>query len=107
MEVVESTDEFDDIQCKSEHEDASFEEEDKMFSPLTCELCTETFTIPREWVRHVQTHTDMLPAKRRRRDSTGGSVSNSLYFYFWIRFIQGVPLMHKVLNKSYIEVILS
>ncbi|CAG9859336.1 unnamed protein product [Phyllotreta striolata] len=79
MEVIESQDVYADVQCKSENEDPNEDEEeieeDKMFSPLTCELCTETFTIPREWVRHVQTHTDMLPAKRRRRDSTGGSDS--------------------------------
>ncbi|RZB38649.1 zinc finger protein 3 -like, partial [Asbolus verrucosus] len=42
-------------------------EEQGLYSPLTCELCTETFTLPAEWVRHVQTHTDMLPAKRQRR----------------------------------------
>lgn len=42
-------------------------EEQGLYSPLTCELCTETFTLPGEWVRHVQTHTDMLPAKRQRR----------------------------------------
>lgn len=41
----------------------------EIYTPLTCELCTETFTIPADWVKHVQTHTDMLPAKRRRRDS--------------------------------------
>lgn len=41
--------------------------ESELYSPLTCELCTETFTIPAEWVRHIQTHTDMLPAKRQRR----------------------------------------
>lgn len=42
-------------------------EDECEYSPLTCELCTETFTIPAEWVRHIQTHTDMLPAKRQRR----------------------------------------
>ncbi|XP_044264242.1 histone-lysine N-methyltransferase PRDM9 isoform X2 [Tribolium madens] len=42
-------------------------EEQGLYSPLTCELCSETFTLPAEWVRHVQTHTDMLPAKRQRR----------------------------------------
>lgn len=42
-------------------------QEGELYSPLTCELCTETFTLPAEWVRHVQTHTDMLPAKRQRR----------------------------------------
>lgn len=42
-------------------------EDQVLYSALTCELCTETFTLPAEWVRHVQTHTDMLPAKRQRR----------------------------------------
>ncbi|XP_057657248.1 homeotic protein spalt-major isoform X1 [Diorhabda carinulata] len=79
MKVIECQEVYEEIQVKSEREDSNSPEcppnEDKLFSPLTCELCTETFSIPREWVRHVQTHTDMLPAKRRRRDSTGGSDS--------------------------------
>lgn len=50
--------------------------EGEMYSPLTCELCTETFKIPGEWVKHIQTHTDMLPAKRRRGKS---SVVSSYY----------------------------
>lgn len=41
--------------------------EEQLYTPLTCELCSETFMIPAEWVRHIQTHTDMLPAKRQRR----------------------------------------
>lgn len=40
---------------------------DEEYSPLTCELCAETFTQPAEWVRHIQTHTDMQPARRQRR----------------------------------------
>lgn len=40
---------------------------EEIYSPLTCELCSETFTQPAEWVRHIQTHTDMMPAKRQRR----------------------------------------
>lgn len=79
MEIIDSKEVFDDMTIKSEntenYESESMSNEEE-FSPLTCELCTETFTIPAEWVRHVQTHTDMLPAKRRRRDSPG--VSNFL-----------------------------
>ncbi|GLV38689.1 uncharacterized protein CBL_05688 [Carabus blaptoides fortunei] len=41
-------------------------ESEELYSPLTCELCSETFTLPAEWVRHIRTHTDMQPAKRRR-----------------------------------------
>lgn len=93
MEIIESKEVYEEMTIKSEHtetnesesngeeeddEEDDEEEEDTLFSPLTCELCTERFTIPAEWVRHVQTHTDMLPAKRRRRDSTGVSQR------FWI-----------------------
>lgn len=79
MEIIDSKEVFDDMTIKSEntenYESESMSNEEE-FSPLTCELCTETFTIPAEWVRHVQTHTDMLPAKRRRRDSPGVSDFN-------------------------------
>ncbi|KAG5877201.1 hypothetical protein JTB14_017703 [Gonioctena quinquepunctata] len=81
MDLIDSRD-YDDVNMKSEPEEVSSDnngDEDKMFSPLTCELCTETFTVPREWVRHVQTHTDMLPAKRRRRDSKGDSYENRTF----------------------------
>uniref|UniRef100_A0A6P7FKG1 Zinc finger and SCAN domain-containing protein 5B n=1 Tax=Diabrotica virgifera virgifera TaxID=50390 RepID=A0A6P7FKG1_DIAVI len=80
MEVISREEDYDDIQLKPEPEDpteSNSMSDDKLFSPLTCELCTATFTIPREWVRHVQTHTDMLPAKRRRRNSSEGNESNS------------------------------
>lgn len=80
MEIIDSKEVYEEMTIKSEHTETNEsesigddEEEENMFSPLTCELCTERFTIPAEWVRHVQTHTDMLPAKRRRRDSTGVS----------------------------------
>ncbi|CAG9841071.1 unnamed protein product [Diabrotica balteata] len=53
MEVISREDEYDDIQLKPEPEDPMTESnsmsDDKLFSPLTCELCTATFTIPREW----------------------------------------------------------
>lgn len=80
---------FEDITPKTEAEDNDKDDDDgdntdesqkenSMFSPLTCELCTATFTIPGDWVRHVQSHTDMLPAKRRRRDSAGVSIYLSI-----------------------------
>lgn len=44
---------------------------DPIYSPLTCELCSETFTVPAEWVRHIEGHaeaTQNIPKKRRRLD---------------------------------------
>lgn len=49
-------------------EDAKSLEE--IYSPLTCELCAETFSLPADWVKHIQSHTDMMPAKRQRRGRT-------------------------------------
>lgn len=43
------------------------ESNSEIYSPLTCELCSETFTLPADWVKHIQSHTDMMPAKRQRR----------------------------------------
>ncbi|KAI4467831.1 btb domain transcription factor [Holotrichia oblita] len=40
---------------------------EEIYSPLTCELCAETFSLPADWVKHIQSHTDMMPAKRQRR----------------------------------------
>lgn len=75
MELIDEKDVFNtEMTIKPEvlMEDDCYEQQEtateRLYSPLTCELCTETFTIPAEWVRHVQTHTDMLPAKRQRRD---------------------------------------
>lgn len=50
--------------------EATASPEEGLYTPLTCELCSETFTIPADWVKHIQTHTDMLPAKRQRRGRT-------------------------------------
>uniref|UniRef100_A0A182Q8C0 BTB domain-containing protein n=1 Tax=Anopheles farauti TaxID=69004 RepID=A0A182Q8C0_9DIPT len=43
--------------------------EQPTYSPLTCELCFETFTVPGEWVRHIEGHseTSQTQPKRRRR----------------------------------------
>ncbi|CAH2004986.1 unnamed protein product [Acanthoscelides obtectus] len=81
MEIIESKEVFDDIKSEptDDEEQETTQQEDQIFSPLTCELCTETFTVPSEWVRHVQTHTDMLPAKRRRHDSSGESYENDTF----------------------------
>ncbi|XP_055623993.1 myoneurin isoform X3 [Toxorhynchites rutilus septentrionalis] len=47
--------------------------EEQVYSPLTCELCSETFTVPAEWVRHIESHTDppYTLSKRRRRNDDG------------------------------------
>lgn len=53
-----------------EEERPQVEEEEAaegLYTPLTCELCAETFMLPADWVRHIRTHTDMQPAKRQRR----------------------------------------
>uniref|UniRef100_A0A182PSE5 BTB domain-containing protein n=1 Tax=Anopheles epiroticus TaxID=199890 RepID=A0A182PSE5_9DIPT len=47
--------------------------EQPTYSPLTCELCSETFTIPGEWVRHIESHSDTsqtLPKRRRRAEES-------------------------------------
>lgn len=70
MELVESKDVFStEITIKPEifADTDSGGSSENLYTPLTCELCSETFSVPAEWVRHVQTHTDMLPAKRQRR----------------------------------------
>ncbi|XP_055702585.1 modifier of mdg4 isoform X2 [Phlebotomus papatasi] len=51
------------------------EMQEPIYSPLTCELCSETFTIPGEWVRHIESfHSDSpsqtIPKKRRRTEDT-------------------------------------
>lgn len=41
-----------------------------VYSPLTCELCRDTFTIPADWVRHIQCHAEASPhcvPKKRKR----------------------------------------
>ncbi|XP_019868691.2 histone-lysine N-methyltransferase PRDM9 isoform X2 [Aethina tumida] len=107
MELIDDKEVFTDINVK--HELYSEDSEDnvhteQLYTPLTCELCTETFSIPAEWVRHVQTHTDMLPAKRQRRDRPDGEPDDGGTFpplhcdlcqkYFptpaeWVQHIQG------------------
>lgn len=52
---------------------SDLDERDQMiYSPLTCELCSETFTVPAEWVRHIESHAESthchVPKKRKRLD---------------------------------------
>lgn len=46
------------------------EQQEPIYSPLTCELCSETFTVPAEWVRHIESHSEpsshCVPKKRKR-----------------------------------------
>lgn len=42
-----------------------------VYNPLTCELCKETFTVPAEWVKHIENHAETpqtVPKKRRRTE---------------------------------------
>lgn len=83
MEFIEQTQVFKpDIEIKPEvvMEEETSENSEELYSPLTCELCSETFKQPAEWVRHIQVHTDMLPAKRQRR---GGPTVVSISFFFY------------------------
>lgn len=83
MEIVDEKEVYPEESMKTESYDSTSNEgrgsNTEIYTPLTCELCTETFTIPGEWVKHVQTHTDMLPAKRRRRDSPDEEDENASY----------------------------
>ncbi|XP_022913947.1 zinc finger and BTB domain-containing protein 18.3 [Onthophagus taurus] len=81
MELVEEEDVYnseitikpeivlEDNEDQSETSKPATTDDEELYSPLMCELCSETFTIPAEWVKHIQGHTDMMPAKRKRRGS--------------------------------------
>ncbi|XP_058456174.1 myoneurin isoform X3 [Malaya genurostris] len=85
--------------CSDESEDHS---QEQVYSPLTCELCSETFTVPAEWVRHIESHTDPphTASKRRRRlesdnnaDMTAALKCDLCAMYFvtpaeWVRHVQ-------------------
>uniref|UniRef100_A0AAG5D2H5 BTB domain-containing protein n=1 Tax=Anopheles atroparvus TaxID=41427 RepID=A0AAG5D2H5_ANOAO len=74
--------------------------EQPTYSPLTCELCSETFTIPGEWVRHIEGHSEMTQnqPKRRRRteeptDETAALRCDLCATYYvtpadWVRHVQ-------------------
>lgn len=57
-----------------------------IYSPLTCELCSETFTVPAEWVRHIESHAETthcnVPKKRKRLDL---SVSPQNVYHCWTK----------------------
>lgn len=58
---------------------------DKTYSPLTCEVCNLKFQVPANWVRHIESHSELsaaqqsVPKKRRRADDdvSGGGDSQS------------------------------
>ncbi|XP_026729670.1 zinc finger and BTB domain-containing protein 17-like isoform X2 [Trichoplusia ni] len=55
------------VKCEPADE-VDIEEESLTYSPLSCELCAETFTVPAAWVRHVTAHArDAAPAARKRK----------------------------------------
>lgn len=48
---------------------------DKVYSPLTCEVCNLKFQIPSAWVRHIESHSELnqtqqqsIPKKRKKTD---------------------------------------
>ncbi|XP_053675175.1 protein tramtrack, beta isoform [Anopheles nili] len=76
--------------------------EQPIYSPLTCELCSETFTIPGEWVRHIEGHSDTsqtMPKRKRRTEESEGTDETAALrcdlcatFYVtpadWVRHVQ-------------------
>ncbi|GAB0099862.1 uncharacterized protein DMENIID0001_157520 [Sergentomyia squamirostris] len=77
--------------------------QEPIYSPLTCELCSETFTIPGEWVRHIESYhsdspTQTIPKKRRRTDESSNENMAALrcdlcsMFFItpaeWVRHVQ-------------------
>lgn len=74
----------------------SGEAQDPIYSPLTCELCSETFTIPADWVRHIESHsepaTHCVPKKRKRIEVEEMSAHQfrlrfSQFFFFFLLLI--------------------
>ncbi|XP_014611084.1 PREDICTED: zinc finger protein 615 isoform X1 [Polistes canadensis] len=50
----------------SADEDGDLEEEE--YTPLTCDMCSQTFNRPSDWVRHIEfTHADMTENRRKKR----------------------------------------
>jgi len=50
----------------SADEDGEMEEEE--YTPLTCDMCSQTFNRPSDWVRHIEfTHADMTENRRKKR----------------------------------------
>ncbi|XP_046412916.1 zinc finger protein 37 homolog [Neodiprion virginianus] len=50
----------------SADEEGEMEEEE--YTPLTCDMCSQTFNRPSDWVRHIEfTHADMTENRRRKR----------------------------------------
>ncbi|CAH0549562.1 unnamed protein product [Brassicogethes aeneus] len=77
MDLIDDKSALSDLQVKQEEhseDSANTEDNEQLYTPLTCELCNQTFTLPGDWVRHVQTHPYTLPAKRQRGDATIGDI---------------------------------
>lgn len=54
------------------------EPQESIYSPLACELCTKMFTIPAEWVRHIESHAETVhcvPKKRKRIEVNQNNVN--------------------------------
>ncbi|GBP46912.1 Protein bric-a-brac 2 [Eumeta japonica] len=48
-------------------DEMDIEDEGLIYSPLTCELCAEVFTMPAAWVRHVEGHAAVAPDQHTRK----------------------------------------
>lgn len=45
--------------------------EEEEYTPLTCDMCSQTFNRPSDWVRHIEfTHADMTENRRKKRKVT-------------------------------------
>ncbi|KZC05036.1 Protein bric-a-brac 2 [Dufourea novaeangliae] len=43
-------------------------DEEEEYTPLTCDMCSQTFNRPSDWVRHIEfTHADMTENRRKKR----------------------------------------
>lgn len=54
--------------CCSVQEIVHSADEEEEYTPLTCDMCSQTFNRPSDWVRHIEfTHADMTENRRKRR----------------------------------------
>lgn len=45
------------------------DEEDTLYTPLTCDLCQKTFNAPGDWVRHIQSHPETQESRTKDKNS--------------------------------------
>lgn len=55
------------------HEEEESEDgNNALYTPLSCDFCQETYTLPADWVRHMESHEDKQPHSRKRKPCTRG-----------------------------------